>query len=260
MPVSIYEWEKTVSGWDWIEVTENKVINLLLRSLNNLIKINEDDEAYVDLQLEDGIEPDDDLPVWVETGRVLAADWRPVTGTLVLAKTTSWDEIRLLYWDDWKIYADNGTWTFKTLGWTTAYFKTHNEYDALPQSKESDNNLYIIVDSHLNLLTWEELEEMWWTNALAYLNQHPIDCRDYYYSTGDVEISDWAEHEGVTLPEWKYIYQYAGAYDDYDYYFDSLFCFKTNLTLAELEQYFPWLPQELYEGIFNWQWGANSGK
>jgi hypothetical protein len=32
-------------------------VNLKLRDENNLIKINEDDEAYVDLQLDDGIEP-----------------------------------------------------------------------------------------------------------------------------------------------------------------------------------------------------------
>jgi len=149
MTVRLYEWDKTETGWAWIEITDNKVVNLKLRDENNLIKINEDDEAYVDLQLDDGIEPWDDLPVGVETWRVLVANGRPVNGTLILAKTTSWDEIQLLYWDDWKIYADNGTWTFKTLGWTTAYFKTQSEYDALPQSKESDNNLYIIVDSHV---------------------------------------------------------------------------------------------------------------
>lgn len=157
MGVRLYEWDKTETGWAWIEITDNKVVNLKLRDENNLIKINEDDEAYVDLQLDDGIEPWDDLPVGVETWRVLVADGRPVNGTLILAKTTSWDEIQLLYWDDWKIYADNGTWTFKTLGWTTAYFKTQAEYEALPQSKESDNNLYIIVDTHKKLLEYSEL-------------------------------------------------------------------------------------------------------
>lgn len=157
MTVRLYEWDKTETGWAWIEITDNKVVNLKLRDENNLIKINEDDEAYVDLQLDDGIEPWDDLPVGVETWRVLVADGRPVNGTLILAKTTSWDEIQLLYWDDWKIYADNGTWTFKTLGWTTAYFKTQDEYDALPQSKETDNNLYIIVDTHIKLLEYAEL-------------------------------------------------------------------------------------------------------
>lgn len=259
MTVRLYEWDKTEVGWAWIEITDNKVVNLKLRDENNLIKINEDDEAYVDLQLDDGIEPDDDLPVGVETWRVLVADGRPVNGTLILAKTTSWDEIQLLYWDDWKIYADNGTWTFKTLGWTTAYFKTQAEYDELPASKTSDNNLYIIVDSHYNFLSWSELEEMWWTDALAYLNQHPIDYRDYYYSTGDVEKIDLAEAMGLTLPEWKYLYQYEGEYHG-DGLYTSLLCHQTNLTLAELEQYIPWAPQEVYEGVINWTWSEGPGK
>lgn len=180
MTVRLYEWDKTEVGWAWIEITDNKVVNLKLRDENNLIKINEDDEAYVDLQLDDGIEPWDDLPVGVETWRVLVADGRPVNGTLILAKTTSWDEIQLLYWDDWKIYADNGTWTFKTLGWTTAYFKTQAEYNALPASKTSDNNLYIIVDYH-RLMEYEELIALWdGDEILAELNSHPEDYLEKY--------------------------------------------------------------------------------
>jgi hypothetical protein len=31
--------------------------------MNNLIHVNEDRELYVDLQLDDGIEPNDDFPV-----------------------------------------------------------------------------------------------------------------------------------------------------------------------------------------------------
>ena len=180
MTVRLYEWDKTETGWAWIEITDNKVVNLKLRDENNLIKINEDDEAYVDLQLEDGIEPWDDLPVGVETWRVLVADGRPVNGTLILAKTTSWDEIQLLYWDDWKIYADNGTWTFKTLGWTTAYFKTQAEYDALPASKATDNNLYIIVDTHKKLLEYSELILLTPDEIVAELNSASQEYIDKY--------------------------------------------------------------------------------
>ena len=194
MTVRLYEWDKTETGWAWIEITDNKVVNLKLRDENNLIKINEDDEAYVDLQLEDGIEPWDDLPVGVETWRVLVADGRPVNGTLILAKTTSWDEIQLLYWDDWKIYADNGTWTFKTLGWTTAYFKTQAEYDALPASKATDNNLYIIVDSHLNkrlleyseliLLTADEIVTELNSASQEYIDKYTQEWHMDYYEIG----------------------------------------------------------------------------
>ena len=155
MPVSIYEWEKTVSGWDWIEVTENKVINLILRELNNLIKINSNNEVYVDLQLDDNLQSTATIPVWVNVWRVLQANGFPVTGTLITAKTTSWDTVKVLYGDDGEIRVDNGTWVWKNI--TTAYFKTQAEYDALPASKTSDWNLYIIVDTHLRLLEYSEL-------------------------------------------------------------------------------------------------------
>lgn len=124
MTVRLYEWDKTETGWAGIEITDNKVVNLLLRSLNNLIKINADDEAYVDLQLEDWIEDDANMPVWVNVGRVLQADWWLATGTLLVAKTTSGDEIRFLFADNWKLYTDNWTWTF-----TQIYLKP--EVDAL---------------------------------------------------------------------------------------------------------------------------------
>ena len=262
MGVRLYEWDKTETGWAWIEITDNKVVNLKLRDENNLIKINEDDEAYVDLQLDDGIEPWDDLPVGVETGRVLVADGRPVNGTLILAKTTSWDEIQLLYGDDWKIYADNGTWTFKTLGWTTAYFKTQAEYNALPQSKESDNNLYIIVDTHLTPVTWQELEAMGSVNAKAYLDQHPLDYAKYYESTGDVSKGNYADSKGVVLPSWKYVYVYSGrqyidevSWDGYAYYYE------TNLTDQEVDNYFTEeVTQEVIDEIISWERWFNFGK
>lgn len=148
MTVRLYEWDKTETGWAWIEITDNKVVNLKLRDENNLIKINEDDEAYVDLQLPAWFEASDTFPVWVVTGRWLAEDWRPVNGTIVAAKTTSGDEVLIFYWDDWTIWVDNGTWEPKTLWFTTAYFKTQDEYYDLPASKTSDDNLYIIVSKH----------------------------------------------------------------------------------------------------------------
>ena len=145
MTVRLYEWDKTETGWAGIEITDNKVVNLKLREENNLIEINEDDEAYVDLQLPAGFEASDTLPVWVVTGRGLAEDWWPVNWTIVAAKTTSWDEVLIFYWDDWRIWVDNGTGDARTLWFTTAYFKTQTEYNRLPEDKETDNNLYIIV-------------------------------------------------------------------------------------------------------------------
>ena len=115
MTVRLYEWDKTEKGWAGIDISDNKVVSLKLRELNNLIKINENDEAYVDLQLEDGINTDYNLPVWVNVGRVLQTDWWIATGTLWVAKTISWDEFSYIFADDWKLYTDNWTWTFKQI-------------------------------------------------------------------------------------------------------------------------------------------------
>ena len=114
MTVRIVEWKKPYTWGDAIEITDDKVINLRLRDENNLIIYDEwDDEIYVDLQLEAWIEPTDSFPVWVNTGRVLVADGWDVTGTLLNAKTTSWDYIQILFGDNGKVLMDNGTWTFK---------------------------------------------------------------------------------------------------------------------------------------------------
>lgn len=163
MTVRLYEWDKTETGWAWIEITDNKVVNLILRELNNLIKINSNNEVYTDLQLDDNLLSSAVLPVGVTTGRVLQANGRPVTWTLILAKTTSGDNVKILYGDDGEIRVDNGTGVWKNI--TTAYFKTQAEYDALPSRKNSDWNLYIIVDSH-NLpvtITFTASPEGWGT-------------------------------------------------------------------------------------------------
>ena len=134
MPVKLYEWDKNETGWIWIEVTPNKVINLILRSLNNLIHVNDNNEVYVDLQLEDWLENTDDLPIWVNVGRVLAADGRPVTWTLISWQTTSWDWVKILYWDDWKIRVDNGTGEWKILAyeyWIWPGIEIRDDYSAM---------------------------------------------------------------------------------------------------------------------------------
>lgn len=116
MATRIVEWKKPYTWGQAIEVTEDKVINLKLRAENNLIIYDHwDDEIYVDLQLSDEIEPTDAFPVWVNTGRVIVDNGWDKTGTIICAKTTSWDNIKLLYADDGTLWVDNGTGTFKQI-------------------------------------------------------------------------------------------------------------------------------------------------
>lgn len=119
MAVRIKESIKPYTAGVWIEITENKVINVLLRAMNNLIRVNEDNELYVDLQLDAGIWPDDDFPVGVTTGEILQEDWWYQSGTILNWKTTSWDYVRLIYANDNKLYYDpwTGIWIEIWTGW-----------------------------------------------------------------------------------------------------------------------------------------------
>lgn len=98
--------------WIWIEITNNHVINVLLRELNNLIHVNEDRELYVDLQLDDWIQPDDDFPVGVTTWKILQEDWWQQSWIILNWKTTSWDYVRFIYANDGKLYYDPWTWVW----------------------------------------------------------------------------------------------------------------------------------------------------
>ena len=125
MTVRAVEWKKPYTWGKGIEIDENKVISLRLRDENNLIIWDEwDNEIYVDLQLDDEIRPTDAFPVWITTGRVIVDNGWDKTWTLICAKTTSGDNIKIFYSDDGHLYVDNWTWLF-----TQVYLKP--EVDAL---------------------------------------------------------------------------------------------------------------------------------
>lgn len=150
MTVRDVEWKLPYTGWKAISIDEHKVISLNLRDENNLIIYDEgDDEIYVDLQLPDWIRPLDAFPVGVTTGRVLVADDWDTTWTIVCFKTTSWDNIKLLYGDDGKLYIDNGTWTFKQI-----YLK--GEVDALLQALRDYTDAQLALKQD-KLTAWDNI-------------------------------------------------------------------------------------------------------
>ena len=112
MATRIKDWMIPYTWWQWIEITNNHVINVLLRKFNNLIQVNGDRELYVDLQLPEWIQPDDDFPVGVTTGKILAEDWWQQSWIILNWKTTSWDYVRFIHANDWKLYYDPWTWTW----------------------------------------------------------------------------------------------------------------------------------------------------
>lgn len=79
--------------------------------------MNEDRELYVDLQLDDWIQPDDDFPVGVTTWKILQEDWWYQSWIILNWKTTSGDYNRLIYANDWNLYIDIGDGEWKLLWW-----------------------------------------------------------------------------------------------------------------------------------------------
>lgn len=119
------EWKIPWQEWTGIYIdNENREIGVRLRSENNLIICNEDNELYTDLQLADGLTWADSVPVWVLTGRVIQSNWWPQTGTLLSWKTTSWDLNQFLYWNDWKLYFRDWNGQWKTLLLSDWTYKT----------------------------------------------------------------------------------------------------------------------------------------
>lgn len=172
MTVRAVEWKKPYTWGKAIEITEDKVINLKLRDENNLIIWDEwDNEIYVDLQLPDEIRPTDAFPVWVNTGRVIVDNWWDVTWTILVFKTTSGDNVKFLYWDDWKLYIDNGTWSFKQiyLKWEVdlllSELRTYIDWQLALKEDKLTAWPNITIQDVVDPVTWETvhmISSTWW--------------------------------------------------------------------------------------------------
>ena len=159
MATRIKEWMIPYTWWDGIEITDNHVINVLLRAANNLIHVNEDRELYVDLQLPAGIAPDDEFPVGVTTGEILAEDWWQQSGTIINSKTTSWDYVRLIYANDWNLYYDPWTWVWIMIGTATQIdvnTKTFFLPDVLYVNNDQNNPTQETIAVMEDALAWYE--------------------------------------------------------------------------------------------------------
>ena len=191
MATRVVEWKKPYTWWQAIDIDENKVISLRLRDENNLIIYDEwDDEIYVDLQLDDEITPISAFPVWVNTGRVIVDNGWDKTWTIIIAKTTSGDNIKLLYADDWTLWMDNWTWTFKQI-----YFKA--DVDLIIQAIQSQIDALSGLGKFLSLWDGETWEPISFPLSVPY-DYHTWD----WFMINNVDNTtnyrpDWTEYDGT---------------------------------------------------------------
>lgn len=141
-------------------------------------------------------------------------------------------------WQDWP-------WSW----WYQSFFKTQDEYDALPASKENDWNLYIIVDTHIYFIPFEGLIELEPKPdaILDELNQDGKGYAEYYYGNDDIDMEEAPSSE---LPRADaYVKEYSFELDGIPYGYYSYV--DTNLTEQELEDS-PFA--EFTEDILAWKW------
>lgn len=190
MPVRIVEWQLPYTWGTGIEIDTNKVISVLLREENNLIQVNGDNELYTDLQLVANIKPSDDFPVGVTVWKVLQSDWWTQSGLLLNWKTTSGDYARWIYANDWKIYFDNWTGT-----WKQVYYSS--EVDNLIQTLR--NYVDATYQPKLTAWTWINIgsndvisNTLPWAIVSATAPSSPTEWMVWYDTANDVlKTYDW---------------------------------------------------------------------
>lgn len=226
MVTRLYEWDKNETWWNAIEVTSNKVINLLLRSEDNLLKVDQN-ELYCDLQLDSWVATTDTLPVWVNVGRVLAADGWVASWTMISAVTSSWDQVTIIYGDDNKLYIDNWTWTFKqiynktdvdglftTLRWELATVATSWSYTDLSNIPWVCEITVQTVDaSYIWTATkvWDLVDGatiIWHSNGLQGLQWLSIAWVSYTVLNWIWALDNWTHFYGI-YREWYWVIIYS---------------------------------------------------
>lgn len=199
MAVRLKEWVTPYTAGTGIEITDNKVINVLLRALNNLIMVNDDNELYVDLQLMVGITPESDFPVWVTTGKILQSDWWQQSWLILNRKTTSGDYCRWIYANDQKLYYDPWTWVRNQIFLSSDVADLMIEIQNLIDVDLSDYYTKTEVDGLIGWLATislvilsdvSDLPSVWDTNKI-YLVPNSVDPSIYDEYVRDSTNQDW---------------------------------------------------------------------
>ena len=214
MATRVVEWKKPYTWGKAISIDENKVISLNLRDENNLIIYDAgDDEIYVDLQLDDEITPTSAFPIWVNVGRVIVDNWWDKPWTIISAETTSGDNIKIFYADEWTLWIDNWTWTFKQIyfkadvdalllalrnyiDWELAKKQNWVSSDTAPSNPNEWDLWYDTTNSTMKVWNWTVRQSVgtWWWAEIEYVTQAE------YNALPSSKLTDW-KHYVIYTPD-----------------------------------------------------------
>ena len=171
-----------------------------------------------------------------------AGSWIAISAQNVISNTKQFDPTNA--WTTWQFLKKIGnSYSWANAEWW-AMFVTQDEYDALPASKTTDGKEYIIVDTHCELKSYQELSQM----ALAALATELNTCSEWYaYKLFNEWIVFKFNIAWTTLPTWKYMYLYSWLIP-----WHYLTMRITNLTLQEMIDM--WATQEQAEQALATNW------
>lgn len=176
--------------------------------------MNEDRELYVDLQLDDWIQPDDDFPVGVTTWKILQEDWWYQSWIILNWKTTSGDYNRLIYANDWNLYIDIGDGEWKLLWWWGWDWFCNVKRFTVNSTSDSTTGQEVIDW----ILQWKYaiLVYNWTTYLLA--NNSWVDGQRRFISTEILRthmMSDWYSY--LNRPELWLFWDSNNQFDEWQY-------------------------------------------
>ena len=133
-------------------------------------------------------------------------------------------------------------------GWSQEFFVTQSEYDALPSTKNSDDNSYSIVDCKVPLI---DLIDVFYSlpdfNFVPILNEYRQDYFDYYLSKGYLRYEDWSVN--LTVPAWKHLYTWTFTTATNSYQICD-----TDMTVNEIQTMASYISAEQANSMVEGEW------
>lgn len=175
-----------------------------------------------------------------------AGSWIAISSQNVISNTAQFNPTNA--WTTWQVLKKVGnSYSWANAEWW-AMFVTQEEYDALPASKTTDGKEYIIVDTHCELKSYQELYQIADAAALATeLNT----CSEWYaYKLFNEWVASMGGRTGLSPGKYRVGFSWRNGRNNYDVHMQM-----SNLTVQELID-LTWMPQEAAESTYNmfWMW------